>query len=88
MTIEDEIRRELAKVLDIAGEDVPAEANLIGFGLHSLAIMALVGPLSRLAGARLDYADLAGVPSLTAWSALVEARRQPGRQSVAACGAA
>ncbi|WP_245314949.1 phosphopantetheine-binding protein [Labrys sp. WJW] len=69
------IRQEVAGVLDLAPEEVPDELNLIEIGLHSLAIMTLLGPISRLAGVRLDYADLAAVPTVRAWSALVEHKR-------------
>ena len=69
------IRQEVAGVLDLAPEDVPEELNLIEIGLHSLAIMTLIGPISRLAGVRLDYADLAAVPTVRAWNALVEHKR-------------
>ena len=69
------IRQEVAGVLDLAPEEVPDELNLIEIGLHSLAIMTLLGPISRLAGVRLDYADLAAVPTVRAWNALVEHKR-------------
>lgn len=69
------IRLEVAGVLDLAPEDVPEELNLIEIGLHSLAIMTLIGPISRLAGTRLDYADLAATPTVRAWNALIERKR-------------
>ncbi|MEW9306784.1 phosphopantetheine-binding protein [Labrys neptuniae] len=69
------IRQEVAEVLDLAPEDVPEELNLIEIGLHSLAIMTLIGPISRLAGVRLDYADLAATPTVRAWNALIERKR-------------
>ncbi|YBV94123.1 phosphopantetheine-binding protein (plasmid) [Phyllobacteriaceae bacterium JZ32] len=65
------IRGELSRFTDEDIRKVSADTNLIEIGLHSLAIMHLVAPLSRLAGAPLDYADLARQPSLGAWGALV-----------------
>lgn len=76
----DSLRRELARVLDenSAAEDLSEHANLMEAGLHSLAILRLIEPLSKLAGIRLDYADLARRPSLAAWrTVLDQARARP-----------
>jgi aryl carrier-like protein len=66
------IRAELSRVIDEPIEDCAVDENLVGRGLHSLAIMHLLEPLSRLAGKRLAYADLARNPSLHAWLLLCE----------------
>lgn len=66
----EEIRRELARVMPEDLNDISASTNLLEVGLHSLAIMRLVEPLSRLAETRLDYVDLARQPTLEAWTLL------------------
>jgi len=63
----EQIRTELSRVIDEPIGDCAVDENLVGRGLHSLAIMHLLEPLSRLAGKRLAYADLARNPSLRAW---------------------
>ncbi|MDZ5699770.1 acyl carrier protein [Chelativorans sp. M5D2P16] len=67
----EQIRGELSRVLDKEPGDLAADTNLMEVGLHSLAIMRLVSPLSQIAGTRLDYADLAREPSLGTWQALL-----------------
>ncbi|MCO6187566.1 phosphopantetheine-binding protein [Rhizobium sp. L1K21] len=71
MEIIEEIRGHLATVLDDVMSELDADQNLIEVGLHSLAIMQLIKPLSELAGRRIDYADLAAHPTLRSWGALV-----------------
>jgi aryl carrier-like protein len=66
------IRRALAAVLPEPDVAPSLDANLLELGLHSLAIMSLIEPLSELAGRRLDYAELARRPSLGAWVRLCE----------------
>ncbi len=66
------LKSELARVLDTVDEDISPDTNLIEIGLHSLAIMRLLEPLAQIAGARLDYADLARQPTLGAWQAHIE----------------
>lgn len=73
-TIKEQIRRHVASVLDIEFEDVPEEIDLIEIGLHSLALLRLIEPLSKLAGARIDYADLARRPTVRDWGVLVADR--------------
>ncbi|QCM13095.1 hypothetical protein CFBP6625_22355 [Agrobacterium tumefaciens] len=70
-----ELKAHLAKVLDDEVGDIGPNANLFGCGLHSLALMRLIPPLSQLAGTRLDYDDLARQPTLAAWQALIERSR-------------
>lgn len=72
----EQIRREVAGLLALGPDEVPEATNLIEIGLHSLAIMRLIGPLSRLAGRRLDYAELATRPTLRDWQALIGGRAQ------------
>lgn len=68
----EQIRRELARVLPEGADSVSAKANLFEVGLHSLAVLQLLEPLSKLAGARLDYSDLVQDPSLGAWVRLCQ----------------
>lgn len=68
----------LARVLEDEVRDIEPGDNLFGHGLHSLALMRLIPPLSQLAGTRLDYDDLARQPTLAAWQALIERVRVGG----------
>lgn len=68
----------LAGVLEDEVRDIEPGDNLFGRGLHSLALMRLIPPLSQLAGTRLDYDDLARQPTLAAWQALIERVRVGG----------
>ena len=68
----------LARVLEDEVRDIEPGDNLFGRGLHSLALMRLIPPLSQLAGTRLDYDDLARQPTLAAWQALIERVRVGG----------
>ncbi|CUX46520.1 hypothetical protein G6L67_22430 [Agrobacterium tumefaciens] len=70
-----EFKALLARVLDDEVRDIEPGDNLFGRGLHSLALMRLIPPLSQLAGARLGYDDLARQPTLAAWQALIERSR-------------
>ncbi|MCZ7471676.1 phosphopantetheine-binding protein [Agrobacterium sp. O3.4] len=65
----------LAEVLEDEAHDIEPGDNLFGHGLHSLALMRLIPPLSQLAGTRLDYDELARQPTLAAWQALIERAR-------------
>ena len=70
-----ELKALIARVLDDEVRDIEPGDNLFGRGLHSLALMRLMPPLSQLAGTRLDYEDLARQPTLAAWQALIERSR-------------
>lgn len=80
--INEQIRRETAKILAIEVENVPEEINLIEIGLHSLALLRLIEPLSKLAGSRIDYADLAARPTVRDWSVLVASRSQTLKKEI------
>ncbi|RVT70168.1 hypothetical protein EM858_25515 [Agrobacterium sp. CNPSo 2736] len=77
-TMMTELKALIARVLDHEVRDIEPGDNLFGRGLHSLALMRLMPPLSQLAGTRLDYDDLARRPTLAAWQALIE-RSRAGR---------
>ena len=70
-----ELRSHLARVLDEETHAIGENTNLFSCGLHSLALIRLIPPLSQLAGRRLDYDDLARQPTLAAWQALIERSR-------------
>ncbi|MCW8059086.1 phosphopantetheine-binding protein [Agrobacterium tumefaciens] len=70
-----EFKALLARVLDDEVRDIEPGDNLFGRGLHSLALMRLIPPLSQLAGVRLEYDNLARQPTLAAWQALIERSR-------------
>lgn len=70
-----ELKALLARVLDDEMRDIEPGDNLFGRGLHSLALMRLIPPLSQLAGVRLEYDNLARQPTLAAWQALIERSR-------------
>ncbi|MBP2566219.1 phosphopantetheine-binding protein [Agrobacterium sp. CCNWLW32] len=74
-TMMTELKALLARVLDDEVRDIEPGDNLFGRGLHSLALMRMMPPLSQLAGTRLDYDDLARQPTLAAWQALIERSR-------------
>jgi aryl carrier-like protein len=70
-----EFKALLARVLDDEVRDIEPGDNLFGRGLHSLALMRLIPPLSQLAGVWLEYDNLARQPTLAAWQALIERSR-------------
>lgn len=70
-----ELKALLARVLDDEVRDIEPGDNLFGRGLHSLALMRLIPPLSQLAEVRLEYDNLARQPTLAAWQALIERSR-------------
>ncbi|UXS12183.1 hypothetical protein FY133_21970 [Agrobacterium tumefaciens] len=74
-TMMTELKALLARVLDDEVRDIEPGDNLFGRGLHSLALMRLIPPLSQLAGVRLEYDNLARQPTLAAWQALIERSR-------------
>ncbi|MBQ1784185.1 MAG: hypothetical protein II007_11080 [Gammaproteobacteria bacterium] len=57
-------------------------ANLIEYGLHSMSLLQLIGPLSGLAGGHIDYAELASNPTIDSWARLVEERRWQAKHSL------
>lgn len=73
MTLDD-MRRDIAEVLDEHPEAVVAGDNLVDLGIDSIRIMALAQKWSR-PGAPIDFADLAEYPELQRWWDTVTARR-------------
>ncbi|MFI6584451.1 amino acid adenylation domain-containing protein [Embleya sp. NPDC050493] len=70
LTVED-VRRDVAQLLEVAPESLHDEDDLIALGLDSLRLMRLAGGWRR-SGARVTFADLAAVPTLAAWIALLD----------------
>lgn len=68
----EQVHRTVADALMLECHDIPLDTHLIELGLHSLMIMQLIVPLSALAQFRLDYADLARLPTVRGWADLVE----------------
>ncbi|MGV9311857.1 amino acid adenylation domain-containing protein [Streptomyces sp. NPDC003691] len=83
-----QIREALSEVLGLPPDspDAPADTdNLIAHGLDSIRTMALVGHW-RSAGFEVDYAALAGEPTIAAWTRLIGAL--PGAGLAPAAGPA
>ncbi|MYS86077.1 non-ribosomal peptide synthetase [Embleya scabrispora] len=70
LTVED-VRRDVAQLLEVAPESLRDEDDLIALGLDSLRLMRLAGGWRR-SGARVTFADLATVPTVAAWIALLD----------------
>jgi mycobactin phenyloxazoline synthetase len=78
----DEVRRDVAELLDVAPESVNDDDNLIEHGLDSLRLMKLAGGWRRR-GVTITFAELAERPAVGAWLALLA-----GRDAARAAGAA
>lgn len=65
-----------ARVLELVEDEtqLDPEENLIFYGLDSIQVMALAGELKER-GVEVGFDDLARVPTLNAWWALIEQRR-------------
>ncbi len=73
--MQQEITLQLQQVLNLQGQDIPADANLIEFGLHSLAIMQLVNGFQQQYGLVLNYVDFASLPTIADWVGLLTAAK-------------
>ncbi|MFI8293063.1 phosphopantetheine-binding protein [Streptomyces sp. NPDC085614] len=62
----DELRGEVAAVLGVQPDTVPADAHLVHLGLGSLEMMRLVTRWRRQ-GLPAEFAELAAAPTLDAW---------------------
>ncbi|MFJ3946406.1 amino acid adenylation domain-containing protein [Streptomyces griseoaurantiacus] len=72
------VREAVAHALDMAPRDLDGDRDLFELGLDSLLLMTLAGTWRR-AGSTVTFQDLARVPTLTAWTALLaRAPRGPG----------
>lgn len=66
----EDIRAEIAELLGVDADAVHPDSNLIGQGLDSIRMMSLAGRWRRL-GIDIDFATLAEMPTLEAWSKLL-----------------
>lgn len=69
----DELRRTVADHLEEDPESIGQDANLFALGLDSIVLMQLVGRWRR-AGVEVNFAELAGNPTIGAWSRLISRR--------------
>lgn len=68
-----ELRADVADVLDLPESEVPLAENLIDHGLDSVRIMELAERWRVERGADLTFADLAEEPTLERWATLLTA---------------
>lgn len=68
------LRQQVLPALEDADEGVADDDNLVDYGLDSVQVMTLLGRWQRL-GLDLQFEELAEVPSLSAWLALIQQRR-------------
>lgn len=71
------LRREVAQVLAMNEQDVPANENLFELGLDSMRVMALSERFSEL-GFEVEFLELIEVPVLSKWCELLVARTEGG----------
>ena len=64
------IRGEVAELLGVGVDAIDPGSDLVGQGLDSIRMMTLAGRWRRL-GFAVDFATLAGVPTIKAWSDLL-----------------
>ncbi len=82
------IRAEVAELLGVSADTVDPDGNLISQGLDSIRVMALAGRWRRR-GIAVDFAMLAAVPTIEAWSLLMsEAQVDAPKPAEAAAAAA
>nr|ASV47083.1 isochorismatase [uncultured bacterium] len=60
-----------AEVVDLLGEPVGADDDLLDAGLDSIRLMSLVERL-RAGGHQVSFVELAETPTVNAWAALLE----------------
>ncbi|WP_330233066.1 amino acid adenylation domain-containing protein [Nocardia sp. NBC_00508] len=68
-----ELRELVISTLELDGEGLEDDADLISLGVDSIRMMRVAGRL-RATGLDVNFAELAAKPSLAAWSELVSAR--------------
>jgi mycobactin phenyloxazoline synthetase len=71
----EDIRAEIAELLGVDADAVHPGSNLIGQGLDSIRMMSLAGRWRRQ-GIDIDFATLAAMPTIEAWSKLLSAVSQ------------
>lgn len=71
----DSMRADIARILHEDSDEIGDEDSLIDLGLDSIRAMALLTRW-REQGAEIAFSDLAEIPTLAYWWALVEAAQQ------------
>lgn len=77
LNIED-LRAEVAVVLELPASDLLLDDNLLYEGLDSIRLMSLVERWQR-AGCKLGFVELAAQPTLLQWWAMFQAHREGGK---------
>ncbi|GGS68579.1 phosphopantetheine-binding protein [Streptomyces griseoviridis] len=72
LTVE-QIRTDVADCLGEDPADIPADENLVDYGLDSVRIMALLERWRREHEVTAGFADLAEQPAIEAWAPLLGA---------------
>ncbi|KAA6213415.1 isochorismatase [Streptomyces albofaciens JCM 4342] len=72
LTLE-QLRNDVADVLGEDPADIPADENLVDYGLDSVRLMALAGRWNRDHGIEVAVADLSEEPALEKWAVLLGA---------------
>ena len=79
MELELTIETQVKQTLNLLDEQIPHDANLIEYGLHSIAIMQLVDGFQLSFDRELNYVDFATMPTINEWAALLV--NKPARDS-------
>ncbi len=72
MSPHDEVRTRVADILGLPATEIRDDVNLIEMGLDSIRMMKMAGEWRRR-GHRVNFADLAAEPTVTAWVAMLAA---------------
>ncbi|MBW5425920.1 isochorismatase [Streptomyces sp. BG9H] len=67
----DQLRTDVADVLGEDPADIPADENLVDYGLDSVRLMTLLNRWRRDHGVTASFADLAEEPALEKWVPLL-----------------
>ncbi|MYV44231.1 phosphopantetheine-binding protein, partial [Streptomyces sp. SID2888] len=76
------VREAVARVLEMAPQELDDDRDLFELGLDSLMLMSLVGAWRR-EGSAVTFQDLTRTPTLGAWTALLGQRRGGGAPATA-----
>lgn len=69
------ITEQVKNTLKLTDQAIPVDANLIEYGLHSLAVMQLVSHFQTEYEVELDYVDFVSTPTIQDWVSLLEKQR-------------
>lgn len=72
MKLEAVITEQVKHTLKLADQTIPVDANLIEYGLHSLAVMQLVTHFQTEYEVELNYIDFVSSPTIQDWASLLE----------------